>query len=128
MVWKIIFVVSLYFDALHSYGILPQAPCSPFFQYLYKDDITEGQIRIPPPQGYAKITIKLEMLVNTRLKTEYYGRLDLLERVNDAVSRLQRGDSQPLRFRVSFPVQNPVPVLVSLKVNGRDICTQNPSE
>jgi len=54
--------------------------------------------------------------------------MDLLEDKDNIVSRLQRGFFSPVPIKVNFPVQNPLPSLLLLKVNGEVICSQNPGE
>lgn len=52
---------------------------------------------------------------------KYYGAIDLAKDKDITASEINNG--QPLSFRIDFPIQNPLPKLMSVNLNGQQLCS-----
>ncbi|XP_059477553.1 proclotting enzyme-like [Neocloeon triangulifer] len=112
-----------------QYTTQPRSPCPEYFTYQ-SDNYGSGKkgvLSIQPPSDSTVITVLLELVLNTRLnENDFTGSLDLAENKDLVVQRLQQGDRSPIIYRVTFPLQNPLPSITKIVVNNRVVCSANP--
>ncbi|KAJ6635913.1 Serine protease gd [Pseudolycoriella hygida] len=89
-------------------------PCKKGYDWI-------GYAQIPSlPIGQA---MKLEIMLSLRAKlpSQFVGAVELFGSRQDAISQIQ--SNQPVRYRIRFPLQNPLPKLTQLSLNGQVLCS-----
>lgn len=97
----------------------PRSPCPDVFQYnLGLDGIWRGQISIPPPPRAPEVTLSVKLSLASALPNKYVGHLSLADTVPENISKSQK----QIRYKLLFPLRNPIPTLDKIIVNGEIIC------
>ncbi|XP_055695483.1 serine protease gd-like [Lutzomyia longipalpis] len=96
------------------------SPCPNLFQYQHNGYEPEGALEVPAPPIGTKLELHVFLTVPAQLPSSYVGALELRDSQDVALQRLRNG--LPVRYRVKFPIPNPVPRLVSITYNGNVIC------
>ncbi|XP_059616531.1 uncharacterized protein LOC132261647 [Phlebotomus argentipes] len=96
------------------------SPCPNLFQYQHNGYEAEGALEVPAPPIGTKLELHVFLTVPVQLPSSYVGALELRDAQEVALDRLKK--SLPVRYRVKFPISNPVPRLVSITYNGNVIC------
>lgn len=122
-------------------GQLLSSPCPEYFRYVNDASGTHGIIEVPsrPPGETLHIRIELslkalvqhvscmeflfELLIQTTFYSgnNQYGSMELLDPPNVVEQSIRSG--QNLRYKVTFPLQNPLPKLTQILYNGQLICS-----
>lgn len=99
----------------------PQSPCPSIFSYRRDPNSQSvvGDIEMP---GFkvgqaAKLDVQLSIGAITQKKSS----LELVKSIEETYKDIANG--RPAKYRVIFPVQNPLPVVVSIKRNDQTVCT-----
>ncbi|XP_063708617.1 serine protease gd-like [Culicoides brevitarsis] len=100
-----------------------QTPCPEFFQYKY--DQTErqyfGYLELPPPELGQNVKLNVNLQLRVTLPTKYYGTLEAVGTresiIRDIIAR------RNVRYKIRFPLQNPLPRISSIIYDSKIICT-----
>ncbi|GAB0099245.1 Serine protease gd [Sergentomyia squamirostris] len=96
------------------------SPCPNIFQYHHNGYEPEGVLEVPSPPIGGKLELHVFLTVPVQLPSNYVGSLELSDSQEVALDRLKSG--LPVRYRVKFPISNPIPRLKSITYNGNIIC------
>ncbi|XP_055853325.1 serine protease gd-like [Episyrphus balteatus] len=104
---------------INNNNYLPDVPCPNVFQYSYMGSEIIGVVTIADVRhGQTRIVVQLSQPGAYNL--QYFGKLSLNLNKDKAFEFINRG--LPLTYRVDFPLQNVIPRVTSITVNGMQIC------
>lgn len=101
---------------------IPKSPCPFYFRYSRNDqNALYGLLNIPSPELGKTLKVIVEISIASRLTAPYVGSLELANSKTDALQKMMR--NYPIKYKLNFPVQNPIPRIKSIVTNGQVICT-----
>ncbi|KAJ6633491.1 Serine protease gd [Pseudolycoriella hygida] len=114
--------INLIYGGDTSASGVPVSSCENLFQYQRDREEWLGFIQTPAPSPLVeKIKMEVMLLVKAKLPSEDdLGSVELYGTRQDAIKDIEF--SRIIRYRVHFPLQNPLPELIRLTVNGQVLC------
>uniref|UniRef100_A0A336MBZ6 CSON009297 protein n=1 Tax=Culicoides sonorensis TaxID=179676 RepID=A0A336MBZ6_CULSO len=100
-----------------------QTPCPEFFQYKYDQQERQyvGILELPPPELGQNVKLNVNLQIRVPLPGKYYGTLETIGTresiIRDIIAR------RNVRYKIKFPLQNPLPRVSSIIYDSRIICT-----
>ncbi|XP_058824276.1 chymotrypsin-like protease CTRL-1 isoform X2 [Topomyia yanbarensis] len=101
----------------------PQSPCPNIFSYR-KDQIKNqiyGHIQIRNLEAEQLVKLNVDLAIGARPPLNNIGSITLVKSRADSYVDIIRG--LPAQYRINFPMQNPLPQILSIVLNGQTICT-----
>ncbi|XP_012252479.2 serine protease gd-like isoform X1 [Athalia rosae] len=100
-----------------------QSPCPQIFRYVRDDRTGEIQalLEIHGVQQGVALHVMLELSIAAALPTQYVGKIELESPKDQSVEAIRQG--RPLVYRVYFPIQKPVPLVMTVIFNNREYCS-----
>uniref|UniRef100_U5EQH8 Putative trypsin-like serine protease n=1 Tax=Corethrella appendiculata TaxID=1370023 RepID=U5EQH8_9DIPT len=104
------------------------SPCPKIFQYQYDSNRNEyvGIIALKTFQVGQTAKLYVRLSVGTRLPSEDVGSLEVIGTKQSVFNDIV--DGRPVNYRVVFPVQNPLPKLTLITLNGVTACSGPPAQ
>lgn len=99
----------------------PQTPCPTVFQYQFDGDEWYGIIATPSVPYGTPAMLVARFSIGRVLPTKYAGSLDLIGTRTEVLHAML--NERPMKYRVNFPVQYPLPQVTAITLNNRIICT-----
>uniref|UniRef100_A0A8D8K016 Serine protease gd n=1 Tax=Culex pipiens TaxID=7175 RepID=A0A8D8K016_CULPI len=103
-----------------------QSPCPDIFSY--RVDRATGQVfgfvEIRNIQVGQTSKLNVNLFIAAQLPPNNVGSINLIKSEGATFNDIVRG--QPAQYRVNFPLQNILPTLVSITLNGQTICSGHP--
>ncbi|GLV31361.1 gastrulation-defective [Carabus blaptoides fortunei] len=96
-------------------------PCPSVFQYQYDGDEWYGLIAAPGVPYGTPAMLVARFSIGRVLPTKYAGSLDLLGTRTEVLHAML--NERPMKYRVNFPLQYPLPQVTAITLNTRIICT-----
>lgn len=101
---------------------IPVSPCPYFFRYSKEGSDIVGILMIPSPHLGKKLIVNIELSIAAKLETSSnIGNLELATSLTATYQNMMR--NQPIKYRIKFSVQNPLPRIKSIMINENTICT-----
>uniref|UniRef100_A0A336M0I6 CSON009299 protein n=1 Tax=Culicoides sonorensis TaxID=179676 RepID=A0A336M0I6_CULSO len=102
------------------------SPCPNYFRYESDGYQTYGVIEVPPVQLGTNLNLNVQLSIGAKLPNNYYGSLELLGSQNAALQNILSGRN--ILYKVTFPLQRPLPKLTQILYNGKLICSGYPEQ
>ncbi|XP_017875824.1 spermosin-like isoform X2 [Ceratina calcarata] len=117
---KIALLVHFLFSIAEVSG---QSPCPNYFWYARDDGTNEivGFVEIPSPPRGVTLDLSVSLSIAVALPSKYVGRLELAQSKEDSVRAVNVG--RPLRYKIHFPLPQPIPILTGIRFNGQFVCS-----
>jgi hypothetical protein len=121
-------VIILTFCVLLIFGDcqkLPLSPCPEIYHYETDGIYWTGVILAPNPPSYGSdMTIKVRMSIRAMVPTEYLGKIVLGDDREVVLKKINKGEA--IKYRVHFPMTEPLPSIVNINFDGKNICSGSP--
>ncbi|XP_070491941.1 serine protease gd-like isoform X2 [Chironomus tepperi] len=106
--------------------IVAQNYCNSYWTYgRDRNNQLEGFLTIPHTIGYTEHHIQIQLSMGAKLPSAYVGDISLVKDKESAYKDLLNGYA--VQYRIRFPIQNPVPKLITVYYNNRIFCS-NPND
>ncbi|XP_058454068.1 serine protease gd-like [Malaya genurostris] len=102
---------------------LPNSPCPRIFSYR-KDPVSKqiyGHLEIRNLKAEQLVKLNVDLAVGIRPLWNNVGSITLVKSRADSFHDIIRG--LPAQYRIEFPMQNPLPLILSIVLNDQRICT-----
>lgn len=121
--WSVVFVGTTAWYLSAVFAQEPRSPCPDVFQYnLGSDGTWRGEISILPRSQILRITIRVQLYLTSALANKYVGHLSLAENKDTIAAKIIKGNIEPIRYTLLFPLVSPLPTIDRINVNGETIC------
>lgn len=120
-------VIVLLWDFTNSIPALPVSPCPGFFTYQYDTNRSEyyGLANLQTQIVKNSAEVEMSFSIAAQLPSSYVGSIEAIGDNRQWIDQISKG--RGVSYRVNLPIQNPLPRLTKLSLNGKVLCT-GPSE
>lgn len=101
----------------------PASPCPGLFSYQYDTNSSEyyGLTNLQSQQVKNTVEVEISFSIAAQLPSDYVGSIEAIGDNRQLLDQISKG--RGVSYRVNFPLQNPLPRLTKIKLNGNVLCT-----
>ncbi|XP_065076736.1 putative uncharacterized protein DDB_G0279653 [Ochlerotatus camptorhynchus] len=105
----------------------PASPCPGLFTYQYDTNRSEyyGQADLQTQTVKNSAEVEMSFTITAQLPSSYVGSIEAIGDNRQLIDQISKG--RGVSYRVNLPIQDPLPRLTKLSLNGKVLCT-GPSE
>lgn len=120
-------VIVLLWDFTNSIPASPVSPCPGFFTYQYDTNRSEyyGLANLQTQSVKNSAEVEMSFSIAAHLPSSYVGSIEAIGDNRQWIDQISKG--RGVSYRVNLPIQDPLPRLTKLSLNGKVLCT-GPSE
>lgn len=121
LVW--ISAVVLLSDITNSVPAPPASPCPGLFSYQYDSNRSEyyGLANLQSQQVKNTAEVEMSFSIAAQLPSNYVGSIEAVGDNRQLLDQISKG--RGVSYRVNLPLQDPLPRLTKLSLNGKVLCT-----
>ncbi|XP_053694189.1 uncharacterized protein LOC128742035 [Sabethes cyaneus] len=99
------------------------SPCPNLFSYQYDTNRSEyyGFINLQSQPVKGSAEVELSFTIAAQLPTQYVGSIETIGESRQLLDQITKG--RGVSYRVNLPIQDPLPRLTKLTLNGRTLCS-----
>lgn len=108
---------------INSVPVPPASPCPGLFSYQYDSNRSEyyGLANLQSQQIKNTVEVEMSFSIAAQLPSEYVGSIEAIGDNRQLLDQISKG--RGVSYRVNLPIQNPLPRLTKLSLNGKTLCT-----
>lgn len=101
----------------------PASPCPGLFSYQYDSNRSEyyGLANLQSQQVKNTVEVEMSFSIAAQLPSSYVGSIEAIGENRQLLDQISKG--RGVSYRVNLPIQNPLPRLTKLSLNGKVLCT-----
>lgn len=109
--------------SINSVPVPPASPCPGLFSYQYDTNRSEyyGLANLQSQQIKNTVEVEMSFSIAAQLPSEYVGSIEAIGENRQLLDQISKG--RGVSYRVNLPIQNPLPRLTKLSLNGKVLCT-----